>query len=56
VEPLREEVSHFLDCIKTRSTPLTDGENGVRVLRVLDACQRSIDAGGAVVSLGESGA
>jgi len=54
-EPLREELSHFLECVRTRATPRTDGENGVRVLRVLDACQRSIDAGGAVVPLEESG-
>jgi UDP-2-acetamido-3-amino-2,3-dideoxy-glucuronate N-acetyltransferase len=51
VEPLREEISHFLDCVQTRATPLTDGANGVRVLKVLDACQRSIDTGGAVVPL-----
>jgi len=55
VEPLREEINHFLDCVQTRATPRTDGENGVRVLRVLDACQRSIDAGGVVVTL-EGGA
>jgi UDP-2-acetamido-3-amino-2,3-dideoxy-glucuronate N-acetyltransferase len=51
VEPLREEMRHFLDCVRTRSEPLTGGENGVRVLRVLDACQRSIDAGGMPVTL-----
>jgi hypothetical protein len=37
--------------VRTRSEPLTGGENGVRVLRVLDACQRSIDAGGMPVTL-----
>jgi UDP-2-acetamido-3-amino-2,3-dideoxy-glucuronate N-acetyltransferase len=31
-----------LDCIKTRTSPLTDGREGLRVLRVLDACQRSL--------------
>jgi len=44
-EPLRLECQHFLDCVRTRSTPLTDGEEGHRVLRVLNACQRSLDQG-----------
>ncbi len=50
-EPLREELAHFLECVESRRTPLTDGENGLRVLRVLDACQRSLNAGGAPVRL-----
>jgi UDP-2-acetamido-3-amino-2,3-dideoxy-glucuronate N-acetyltransferase len=45
-EPLREELLHFADCVKTRRTPRTDGGNGLDVLRVLDAGQRSLDAGG----------
>ena len=49
VEPLREELSHFVDCLKSRKRPVTDGENGLRVLRVLDACQRSIEDGGSPV-------
>jgi len=51
MEPLREELGHFLDCVHHRKTPRTDGENGVRVLRVLDACQRSIGLGGQPVRL-----
>ena len=51
MEPLREELAHFVDCVKTRKTPRTDGVNGVRVLKVLDACQRSIEAGGQPVRL-----
>jgi UDP-2-acetamido-3-amino-2,3-dideoxy-glucuronate N-acetyltransferase len=51
MEPLREELLHFIDCIRTRKTPRTDGMNGVRVLKVLDACQRSIEAGGQPVRL-----
>jgi UDP-2-acetamido-3-amino-2,3-dideoxy-glucuronate N-acetyltransferase len=45
-EPLREELGHFLDCVRTRRTPQTDGRNGLRVLRVLDACQKSLAAHG----------
>jgi UDP-2-acetamido-3-amino-2,3-dideoxy-glucuronate N-acetyltransferase len=50
-EPLREELQHFLDCVRTRRTPRTDGRNGLRVLRVLDACQRSLAAGGRPVKV-----
>jgi UDP-2-acetamido-3-amino-2,3-dideoxy-glucuronate N-acetyltransferase len=41
-EPLKLECQHFLECMETRSKPKTDGESGLRVLRVLDACQRSL--------------
>jgi UDP-2-acetamido-3-amino-2,3-dideoxy-glucuronate N-acetyltransferase len=50
-EPLREELLHFLDCVRTRRTPRTDGRNGLRVLRVLDACQRSLAQGGRPVKV-----
>ncbi|MGD9727656.1 MAG: Gfo/Idh/MocA family protein, partial [Nitrospiraceae bacterium] len=43
VEPLRAECRHFLDCVTTRRTPRTDGEEGLRVLRVLQQCQDSLD-------------
>lgn len=46
LEPLREELLHFADCVRTRKTPHTDGRNGLDVLRVLDAGQRSLDTGG----------
>lgn len=42
-EPLRAECRHFLECVATRRTPRTDGEEGVRVLRVLQQCQGSLD-------------
>jgi UDP-2-acetamido-3-amino-2,3-dideoxy-glucuronate N-acetyltransferase len=51
MEPLREELSHFVECVRTRKAPRTDGANGLRVLRVLDACQRSIDSGGQPVRI-----
>jgi UDP-2-acetamido-3-amino-2,3-dideoxy-glucuronate N-acetyltransferase len=51
IEPLREECQHFLSCITQRQIPRTDGANGVRVLRVLQACQQSLEEGGAVVAL-----
>jgi UDP-2-acetamido-3-amino-2,3-dideoxy-glucuronate N-acetyltransferase len=39
VEPLRAECAHFLDCVRTRATPRTDGREALRVLRVLHACE-----------------
>ena len=45
-EPLRRECEHFLHCLSTRQTPLTDGRNGLRVLQVLDACERSLQNNG----------
>lgn len=41
-EPLKLECQHFLDCITRQHTPLTDGYEGLRVLQVLDAAQRSL--------------
>ena len=45
-EPLKEECRHFLACVESRQPPVTDGAEGLRVLSVLDACQRSLAAGG----------
>lgn len=42
-EPLKQECRHFLDCVAGRRAPLTDGQEGLRVLRVLDACQKSLE-------------
>jgi predicted dehydrogenase len=52
-EPLRLECQHFLDCIKEGTTPVSDGWNGVDVLRVLRAAQRSLDQDGQPVALTE---
>jgi len=52
-EPLKLECEHFLDCVRTRSTPRTDGAEGLRVLRVLNACQIALERDMAV-SLGHS--
>jgi predicted dehydrogenase len=44
-EPLRIECEHFIDCIRTGSEPRSDGNSGLRVVRVLEALQRSLDEG-----------
>jgi predicted dehydrogenase len=47
-EPLRVEDEHFLNCVQTGMRPLTDGESGLEVVRVLEAAQRSMTDGVAV--------
>jgi predicted dehydrogenase len=42
VEPLRLECAHFVDCVRDGRTPLSDGESGLRVVRVLEALQTSL--------------
>jgi UDP-2-acetamido-3-amino-2,3-dideoxy-glucuronate N-acetyltransferase len=45
-EPLLRECEHFLGCLKTRRAPRTDGQEGLRVLRVLERLQQSLEANG----------
>ena len=40
-EPLQLEMDHFLECAGTGAKPRTDGESGLRVVRVLEAIERS---------------
>ncbi|MBP8292357.1 MAG: Gfo/Idh/MocA family oxidoreductase [Caldilineaceae bacterium] len=51
-EPLQEECAHFVACVRSGARPLTDGENGLRVLRVLSASQLSLESDGAKIALG----
>jgi predicted dehydrogenase len=50
-EALQVEAQHFLDCIELGSRPLSDGEAGLRVVRILEAAARSLASGGQVVEL-----
>jgi predicted dehydrogenase len=44
-EPLRLECEHFVQCIRDGATPRSDGHSGLRVVRVLERLQRSLEAG-----------
>jgi predicted dehydrogenase len=44
VEPLRVECEHFIDCVRNGTQPRSDGLSGLRVVRVLERLQRSLDA------------
>ncbi len=50
-EPLQLECEHFLTCITERQQPLTDGKSALKVLKVLEASQRSLEQGGLPVPL-----
>jgi UDP-2-acetamido-3-amino-2,3-dideoxy-glucuronate N-acetyltransferase len=53
-EPLWNECAHFLECCSTRRKPCTDGSEGLRVLEVLRAAQRSLDNDGQAITPGAS--
>jgi predicted dehydrogenase len=50
-EPLQNECAHFVECVRSGTTPRTDGENGLRVVKVLEAAQTSLSSGGETVRL-----
>ncbi|UCG12553.1 MAG: Gfo/Idh/MocA family oxidoreductase [Deltaproteobacteria bacterium] len=52
-EPLRAECQHFLECMARGQSPKTDGREGLRVLRVLQASQESLDRNGATITLAD---
>jgi len=54
IEPLACECQSFLEYCRKRTRPLTDAREGLRVLTVLDAAQRSLDQDGEAVSLSAS--
>ncbi len=41
-EPLKEELIHFMERVEDRRTPETDGEEGLRVLKILERAERSL--------------
>ncbi len=49
-EPLKSECQHFLDCCENKTTPRTDGAEGMRVLQVLNAAQQSLENEGQALS------
>ena len=50
-EALRTEVDHFLHCIERSETPITGGEAGLRVVRLLEAATRSVTEQGRPVQV-----
>lgn len=52
-EPLKLECQHFAECVRERREPRSSGRDGLRVVRVLEAAQRSLAQHGAPVDLRE---
>jgi predicted dehydrogenase len=50
-EPLERECRHFVECVAYGKRPLTDGHSALRVVRVLEAAQKSLENDGAPVEV-----
>ena len=51
-EPLRNMCRHFLDCLRTRETPITDGASGLQTVKVIEAIERSLAGRGCYEPIG----
>jgi predicted dehydrogenase len=51
IEPLKLECQHFVDCIQRNEQPFTGGENGLEILRVLNAAQKSLEQNGKTIEI-----
>lgn len=54
-EPLKNECRHFLDCVSSGAPPVTNGQAGDEVVRVLEAVDRSLKLKGAPVEVARNG-
>lgn len=50
-EPLLKECEHFIECVKTGTEPFTDGQDGLNVVKALEAATESMKEQGRVVSI-----
>jgi predicted dehydrogenase len=50
-EALKVLIDHMADCIIKKKKPVTDGESGLRVVRILEAADKSLKKGGAKVTV-----
>jgi predicted dehydrogenase len=53
-EPLKAECQHFLDCIRESKTPLSDGKQGMEMVRILEASSLSLKQHGSAIRLDQS--
>ena len=51
-KPLTEELKHFIECAKTGKKTLTDGTEGMKTIKVLEAAQKSMDNNGKEIKTG----
>ena len=50
-EALQSEAAYFVECIRDGVRPFNDGRAGLRVVKLLEATDRSLKAGGALIEL-----
>lgn len=50
-EPLKVETQHFLDCIRNKTKPISSGEQGLEMVRILEASSESLRQNGAAIEL-----
>jgi predicted dehydrogenase len=55
-EPLKAECQHFIDCVRSGAAPLSNGDRGLELVRILEAASQSIKNNGAPVDLTVPGA
>ena len=48
-EALKLEANYFVDCVTSGTTPINDGQSGMRVVQMLEAANRSLKKKGAMV-------
>lgn len=48
-EALRKEMAYFVECVRNGQRPINDGEAGLRVVKMLEAANRSLERRGAMV-------
>lgn len=53
-EALKRELDQFVDCIEQNSRPITDGQAGLRVVRILESASRSLAQRGRIIELEEA--
>ena len=53
-EPLKLECRHFIECVSERKRPVSDAHDGLRVIRIIEAAQKSMEMDGVPVSLGNN--
>jgi len=51
-EPLRAECAHFVECVADGKPPRTGGRAGLEAVRVIEACQRSLESDSCWVEVG----
>jgi predicted dehydrogenase len=51
IEALAVETQHFVECVRSGDTPLSDGRAGLRVVKILEAATRSMASNGAPIEI-----